>query len=272
MRGSPIVSSLTASSDHFFFTTRKDISIDEPEFYDGTECLTLEMGNKVLVEHLNPASEADHLVPPNELPTLHEVKLALTSMEPLKAVDLASDQANPKNVHVSTMLSADERAKMVDLLREYKYVLAWNYDEMPGLDPALVLHSLNVDPNMKPVVQSNRAFHPEVTLKIKEKVEKLLATRFIKPTKKPTLLTNIVPVRKKNGQIRCCVDFCDLNKACPKDEYSIPNMDVLMDNTVGGEMYSLMDANSRYNQVRKFLGFLVSKHGISVDPAKSEAI
>ncbi|GLU15574.1 hypothetical protein SLE2022_320510 [Rubroshorea leprosula] len=104
---------------------------------------------------------------------------------------------------------------------------------MPGLDPTLVVHSLNVDPNMKPVVQPNRSFHPEVTLKIKEEVEKLLAAGFIKPTKKPTWLANIVSVRKKNGQIKCCVDFRDLNKAYPKDEFSVPNMDVLMDNTAG---------------------------------------
>ncbi|GLU03910.1 hypothetical protein SLE2022_210810 [Rubroshorea leprosula] len=83
---------------------------------------------------------------------------------------------------------------MIVLLREYKDVFAWNYDEMLGLDPALVVHSLNIDPNMKPVVQPNRTFHLEVTLKIKEEVEKLWATRFIKPTKKPTWLANIVTV------------------------------------------------------------------------------
>ncbi|GKU89660.1 hypothetical protein SLEP1_g3773 [Rubroshorea leprosula] len=120
---------------------------------------------------------------------------------------------------------------------------------MPGLDPTLVAHSLNVDPSIKPIEQPNRAFHPEVTLKIKEKVEKLLVVGFIKLTKKPTWLANIVPVRKKNGQIRCYVDFCGLNKTCPKDEFSVPNMDVLMDNTASYKMYSLMDGSSGYNQV-----------------------
>ncbi|GKV49084.1 hypothetical protein SLEP1_g55853 [Rubroshorea leprosula] len=89
---------------------------------------------------------------------------------------------------------------------------------------ALVAHSLNVDTKVKPVVQPNRAFHQEVTLKIKEEIEKLLATGFIKLNKKPTWLAYIVPVQKKNGQIRCCIDFCDLNKACPKNEFSVPNM------------------------------------------------
>ncbi|GLU06565.1 hypothetical protein SLE2022_235890 [Rubroshorea leprosula] len=165
---------------------KTDISIDERELYGGTECLTLEVGNKVLVEHLDPIGEADHLVSPDELPTLHEAQPTLISLEPLEAIDLESNPTNPKDMHVSTMLSVDERAKMVDLLREYKDVFTWHYEEMHGLDLALVAHSLNVDPNMKPVVQPNLAFHPEVTLKIKEEVEKLLAAGFIKPTKKPT--------------------------------------------------------------------------------------
>ncbi|GKV41977.1 hypothetical protein SLEP1_g49440 [Rubroshorea leprosula] len=48
---------------------------------------------------------------------------------------------------------------------------------------------------------------------------------------------------------KCCVDFRDLNKACLKDEFSIPNMDVLTDNTIGCEMYCLMDGSNGYNQV-----------------------
>ncbi|GLT28219.1 hypothetical protein SLA2020_031680 [Shorea laevis] len=75
---------------------------------------------------------------------------------------------------------------MIGLLQEYKDVFAWHYDEMPRLNPALVVHSLNVDPSKKPIVQPNRVFHPKVTLKIKEEIEKLLAAGFIKPTKKPT--------------------------------------------------------------------------------------
>lgn len=80
-------------------------------------------------------------------------------------------------------------------------------------------------------------------------MKKLLAIGFIKSTKKPTWLANIIPIRKKNGQIRCCVDFRDLNKACLKDEFFISNMDVLMDNIVGYEMYSLMDGSSGYNHI-----------------------
>uniref|UniRef100_A0A2N9G420 Integrase catalytic domain-containing protein n=1 Tax=Fagus sylvatica TaxID=28930 RepID=A0A2N9G420_FAGSY len=65
----------------------------------------------------------------------------------------------------------------------------------------------------------------------------------------PRWLSNIVPVKKKNGQIRCCVDFRNLNKACPKDEFPLPNMDLLIDSAAGHAMFSFMDGFSGYNQI-----------------------
>ena len=63
-------------------------------------------------------------------------------------------------------------------------------------------------------------------------------------------MSNIVPVKKKNGQIRCCIDFRNLNKVCPKDEFPLPNMDLLIDSTAGSAMFSFMDEFSGYNQIR----------------------
>jgi hypothetical protein len=120
---------------------------------------------------------------------------------------------------------------------------------MPGIDPELVAHSLNVEPGTRPVVQPMRTFHPEVKAQITQEVKKLLAAGFIKPIQHPRWLSNIVPVKKKNGQIRCCVDFCNLNKACSKDEFLLPNMDLLIDSVAGHAMFSFMDGFSGYNQI-----------------------
>ena len=87
-------------------------------------------------------------------------------------------------------------------------------------------------------------------VKIKEEVEKLLVATFIKPIQHPTWQSNIVPVKKKNGQIRACVDYRDVNKACPKDDFPLPNMDVLIDSTSGQGMFSFMDGFSGYNQIK----------------------
>jgi ribonuclease HI len=174
----------------------------------------------------------------------------ITPKEDLEVINLSHDPGIDKPVSISTSLSAVERACFVNLLKEYQDVFAWKYDEMPGIDPGLVAHSLNVEPGTKPVVQPARTFHTEVEAQITQEVKKLLAAGFIKPIQHPRWLSNIVPVKKKNGQIRCCVDFRNLNKACPKDEFPLPNMDLLIDSAAGSAMFSFMDGFSGYNQIR----------------------
>ena len=145
-----------------------------------------------------------------------EVNSKITPKEDLEVINLSHDPGVDKPVSISTSLSTVERTCFINLLREYQYVFAWKYDKMLGIDPGLVAHSLNVEPGTKPVVQPTRTFHIEVEAQITQEVKKLLAAGFIKPIQHPLWLSNIVPVKKKNGQIRCCVDFRNLNKACPK--------------------------------------------------------
>ena len=117
---------------------------------------------------------------------------------------------------------------MILLLKKFKDVFAWDYSEMSGLDPRLVVYTLNVDPEAKLVAQLARIFHTKIEGQIVKEVQKLLAAGFIKPNEHPCWLSNIVPVKKKNGQIRHCIDFRNLNRVCPKDEFSLPNMDLLI--------------------------------------------
>ena len=60
----------------------------------------------------------------------------------------------------------------------------------------------------------------------------------------------MVMVEKANGKWRMCVDFTDLNKACPKDSYHLPWVDVLVDSTARHQLLSFMDAFSGYNQIK----------------------
>ena len=57
-------------------------------------------------------------------------------------------------------------------------------------------------------------------------------------------------VKKANGNWRMCIDFTDLNKTCPKDSYSLPRIDTLVDSTARHQLLSFMDAFSGYNQIR----------------------
>jgi hypothetical protein len=86
----------------------------------------------------------------------------LTSKEELEVINLSNDLNVNKPISISKSLSTKERKCLIDLLHEYKDVFAWDYHEMPGIDPGLVAHSLNVEPGTRPVVQPMRTFHTEV--------------------------------------------------------------------------------------------------------------
>ncbi|XP_075674851.1 uncharacterized protein LOC142644050 [Castanea sativa] len=169
--------------------------------------------------------------------------------EELVEVDLNDREESKKPVKISKGLSEEEREKLVALLREYNDVFAWSYQEMLDLSPNMVTHKLKVDPNVKPVKQPPRKYRLDVVEKIKLEVQKLLKARFIEEIECLSWLANIVPVKKKKGQIRICVDFWDLNKACTNDEFPLSNVDILVDAAAGHERFSFMDGCSGYNQI-----------------------
>ena len=76
---------------------------------------------------------------------------------------------------------------------------------------------------------------------------------FIREVKYPEWLANVVLVKKKNGKWRMCVDFTDLNKACPKDCFPLPKIDQLVDATSGHALLSFLDAFSGYHQIKMSL-------------------
>ena len=85
---------------------------------------------------------------------------------------------------------------------------------------------------------------------IAEEVRKLLEAGFIREVYYPDWLANVVMVKKPNEKWRMCVDFTDLNRACPKDSYPLLRIDTLVDSTARHELLSFMDAFSGYNQIK----------------------
>ena len=121
---------------------------------------------------------------------------------------------------------------------------------MPGIDPSVITHHLNVHPSSKPIRQKKRVFAPERDNAIKEEVQKLTIAQFIREVYYSDWLANVVMVKKTNGKWRMCVDVTDLNKAYPKDSYPLPRIDQLVDLTAGHRLLSFMDAFSGYNQIK----------------------
>ena len=120
---------------------------------------------------------------------------------------------------------------------------------MPGIDNKVIKHMLNVDPNRKPIEQKRQVFAPKRNKAVVEEVEKLLNVGFIREVYYPEWLANVVMVKKSNEKWYMCVDFIDLNCACPKDSFPFPRIDQLVDSTTGHELLTFIDAFSSYNQI-----------------------
>ena len=120
---------------------------------------------------------------------------------------------------------------------------------MGGINPAIITHRLNVSSSFKPVKQKRMIFAPERQKTINEEVSKLLQARAIREVEYPEWLANVVLVRKANDKWRLCIDFSDVNRACPKDSFPLPRIDLIVDATSGHELLSLMDTFSGYNKI-----------------------
>jgi hypothetical protein len=155
-----------------------------------------------------------------------------------------------ENVFVAADCSPEEIQIYTDLFKEFRDVFAWSYEEMPGIDPKIVEHEIITYPDAKPVRQKLRPVNPWKAAAIKAEVEKLLKAGFIYPIHLTEWVSNPVPVDKKQGTIRVCTDFRDLNKACPKDNYPTPFIDQIIDECAGCEAFSFMDGFSGYNQIQ----------------------
>ena len=104
-------------------------------------------------------------------------------------------------------------------------VFAWSPYEMPWVDPEFIVHKLNVDPSFPPKRQKPRRMAREHIEAVKSEVQKLKEAGEIKEIYFPEWLANTVVVKKKNGKWRVCVDFTDMNRACPKDPFPMPKID-----------------------------------------------
>ena len=127
-----------------------------------------------------------------------------------------------KFTYVSSLLSGKEKRKRQRILLRNIDVFAWNHSDMTGIDLMLTSHKLNVIPSAKPVKQKVRRFYPNCHQIIQTKVANLLRVGFIREVKYPEWLANVVVVPKKGGKWRVCVDYTDLNEACPKDSFPLP--------------------------------------------------
>ncbi|KAH0686255.1 hypothetical protein KY285_016810 [Solanum tuberosum] len=129
-----------------------------------------------------------------------------STIDDLKELNLGNLE-DPRPIFISAVLTPEEERKYFKLLVEFKDVFAWSYREMSGLSPMIAIHHLGIKKGTRPIKQSQLVFRPELVTQIEAEVNKLIQDGFIQEVKYPLWISNIVPVKKKNGQIRVCVDF-----------------------------------------------------------------
>lgn len=120
---------------------------------------------------------------------------------------------------------------------------------MEKIYPEVMSHSLNIDLEYSPKRKKWRVMNAERYEVLKEEVDKLIRNNFIKESKYPDWVSNLVLVKKSNEKWRTCVDFSDLNKAYSKDSFLLPRINQLVDATVGHKLLSFIDAYSKYSQI-----------------------
>ena len=101
----------------------------------------------------------------------------------------------------------------------------------------------------RPIKQAQRRFRSELVLQIETEIDELIEVGFIREAKYLTWIANIVLVKKKNGQIHVYVDFKDLNNACPKDDFPLPIIELMVVATIVHEALSFMNGSSGYSQI-----------------------
>ncbi|XP_012834007.1 PREDICTED: uncharacterized protein LOC105954870 [Erythranthe guttata] len=174
--------------------------------------------------------------------------IKLAAVEELKLIELTPGDTS-KLIRIGSDLDPTTERQLINFLRHNGDVFAWKAQDLSGIPPQVALHRLNVDKRLKPVKQRKRTFGPERNKHIKAEVAKLLEAGHIRPLQYPEWLSNVVLVPKPGGKWRLCVDFTDLNKACPKDPFPLPRIDQLIDSTSGCELLCFLDAYQGYNQI-----------------------
>jgi hypothetical protein len=129
-------------------------------------------------------------------------------------------------VNLGKTISKEERKAYLKLFRQYQDVFAWSYRDLKTYDTRIIQHTIPLKPEVKPFQQKLRKYHPSLEPLMYQELKKLLDAKIIFQVRHSTWVENLVPVRKKSGEIRLCVDFRNLNRASEKDNYPVPPMEI----------------------------------------------
>jgi hypothetical protein len=135
---------------------------------------------------------------------------------------------NPKNINLDKTMSKEERKAYLKMLRQYQDFFSWSYQDLKTYDTHIIQHTMPLKTEVKTFQQKLQKYHPSLEPLMYQELKKLLDVKIIFEVRHFAWVANLVPVRKKSGEIRLCVDFRNLNRDLEKDNYPVPPMQQLL--------------------------------------------
>ena len=168
--------------------------------------------------------------------------------EDVEDVNIGTED-QPKAIKISRTLSSEAKKKYISLMTEYSDVFAWSHSNLKAYDTSIIQHTIPIKKDEMPFKQKLRRMNPKLLPLIEKEIKKLFEAKIIVALRFSRWVANLVPVRKKNGEIRICIDFRNLNRVSLKDHYPLPKMDHILKRVVGSQRISTLDGFSGYNQI-----------------------
>ena len=125
--------------------------------------------------------------------------------------------SDPKLIKISKNLPKQARREYLALLKKYTKVFSWRYEDLKVYDTSIIHDTIPIKEDAKPLRKKLRRINPLLLPLIEREVKKLFEAKISITLRHSRWLANVVPVRKKNGEIRICIDFRNLNRVSLKD-------------------------------------------------------
>nr|GEY01326.1 reverse transcriptase domain-containing protein [Tanacetum cinerariifolium] len=155
-----------------------------------------------------------------------------------------------QKVVIGGSLSDKGHTELCSVLKKNLDIFTWQPSDMTGVLRSVAEHRLNIREGYSLVRQKKRGQAPERARAIQAEVQKLVEAGITREVYYHDWLSNPVMVKKHDGSWRMCVDFTDLNKACPLDCYPLPEIDWKVESLCGYPFKCFLDAYKGYHQIQ----------------------
>ncbi|GKF17473.1 hypothetical protein Tco_0062391 [Tanacetum coccineum] len=193
------------------------------------------------------------ILTPNECATI-----TATSKDSIKRIEGGQENLKiaihpdfpDQEVALGGTLSIEGRTALCALLKRNQDIFAWHPSDMTGVPRQIAENRLNIRDGYPPVRQKKRGQAPERAKAIQVEVQKLVEAGIMREVYYHDWLSNPVMVKKQDDSWRMCVDFANLNKACPQDCYPLPEIDWKVESLCGYPFKCFLDAYKGYHQIQ----------------------